>query len=134
TQESLQHALEALPDDVFLPRDHSREPVRAMPIADPEQFTGIKDGGFAEIEGKMVKRCGNRFEPTLLSSLDALRVRGMMRLRDGVREVFRTQLDNEPEERITRARQQLHSVYDQLVSRHGYLSSRENAHAFSCEP
>ncbi len=134
TELSLRRAIDALPEDIYIPRDHERAPVRAMQLAEPEQLNGIKDGGYGLIEGKIVKRCGNRFEPTLLSSLDTLRVRGLMQIRDAVREVFRTQLDDEPEEKITEARQQLNRVYDQFVRRHGFLSSRENSHAFSGDP
>src|SRR3989440_9200091 len=63
-----------------------------------------------------------------------MRVRGLMRIRNGVREVFRTQIDNEAEEHITKARQQLNIVYDQFVRRHGFISSRDNTHAFSGDP
>ncbi len=131
---SLQRAIKALPGDVYIPRDHVRESVRMMQLADPEQFTGIKDGGYAVIEGAIMKRLGNRFEPTVLSSLDGLRVRGLMQIRDSVREVFRTQLEDEPEEKITAARQHLNSVYDQYIRRHGYINSRENFHAFTGDP
>ncbi len=134
TQEILQHAIDTLPSGIYISRNQSREPSLAKPIADPEQYVGIKDGGYAVIDEKIVKRCGNRFEPTILSFLDAMRVRGLMRIRDSVREVFRTQLDNEPEEHITRARQQLNIVYDQFVRRHGFISSRENTHAYSGDP
>jgi N12 class adenine-specific DNA methylase len=134
TELSLRRAIHALPEDVYLPRDHVREPARAMQLTDMESFNGIKDGGYAVIEGKIVKRLGTIFEPALLSSLDTLRVRGLMQIRDSVREVFRTQLDDEPEEKITEARLNLNRVYDQFVRRHGFLSSRENVHAFSGDP
>ncbi len=54
------------------------------------------------------------------------RIRGMMAVRDAVRLVFRTQLDDAPEERITEARQLLNDIYDSFVRRYGPLSSREN--------
>ena len=131
---TLRRALAALPSDVYIPRDHARAPVRAMPTIDSEQFAGIKDGAYAVIDGTIMKRCGTRFEPTVLSSLDSLRVRGLMQVRDAVREVFRTQLEDEPDEKIIEARQQLNRVYDQFVRRHGVISSRENTHAFYGDP
>ena len=57
-----------------------------------------------------------------------------MQIRDAVREVFRTQLDDEPEEKITAARQELNRVYDRFVSRQGYITSRENFRAFTGDP
>src|SRR6266700_3725784 len=126
TEDCLRKAIAALPESVFIPRDQSREPQQAIPIADPEQFTGIKDGAYAEIEGKIVKRTGNRFETTSLSSLDAMRVRGLMQIRDAVRVVFATQLDDSPESKIIEARERLNRVYDRFISRYGYIYSSKN--------
>jgi N12 class adenine-specific DNA methylase len=134
TQMSLQRAIHALPEDVYIPREQARAPVRALPSTDPEQFAGIKDGAYAVIDGKIVKHCGNRFEPTLLTSLDGLRVRGLMQIRDTVREVFRTQLEDATDERILAARQHLNSVYDQFVQRFGYISAPENYRLFTDDP
>src|SRR6266699_3944117 len=134
TADCLRQAIEALPESVYIPRNQDHEPSVATPIADPEQFSGIKDGAYAEIEGKIVKRTGNRFEPTSLSSLDAMRVRGLIQIRDAIRSVFTTQLDDAPESKIIEARQHLNSVYDRFISRHGCISSRENSRVFTSDP
>src|SRR6266566_1345379 len=134
TEDCLRQAIEALPEGVYIPRDHGREAPFAAPIADPEQFTGIKDGAYAEIEGKIVKRTGNRFELTSLSAMDIMRVRGLLRIRDSVREVFATQLDDAPEEKIIEARQHLNRVYDQFVFRYGCITARDNSRAFTGDP
>jgi N12 class adenine-specific DNA methylase len=134
TEDCLRQAIAALPERVYIPRDQNREPQPTTPIADPGQFVGIKDGAYAEIEGKIVKRTGNKFEPTSLSAMDAMRVRGLLRIRDSVREVFATQLDDAPEARIIEARQHLNRVYDQFIFRHGCISSRENSRAFTGDP
>src|SRR6266700_892896 len=126
TEDCLRQAIEALPERVYIPRNQDHAPSIATPIADPEQFSGIKDGAYAEIEGKIVKRCGNRFEGKSLSDLDALRVRGLMQIRDAVRLVFSTQLDDAPEEQIIEARQHLNRVYDRYISRYGYIYSSKN--------
>ena len=134
TQENLGRAIEALPEGVYVPRDKGREPPPAAPLADPERFIGIKDGGYALVDGKIVIRSGDTFKPTSLLVSAAARVRGLMQIRDAVREVFRTQLDDEPEEKITAARQELNRVYDRFVSRQGYITSRENFRAFTGDP
>jgi len=134
TEDCLRQAIERLPERVYIPRDHGREAPFAAPIADPEQFTGIKDGAYAEIEGKIVKRTGNRFELTSLSAMDIMRVRGLLRIRDSVREVFATQLDDAPEEKIIEARQHLNRVYDQFVFRYGCITARDNSRAFTGDP
>jgi len=81
-----------------------------------------------------VIRSGDMFEPTSLSDSAAGRVRGLMQIREAVREVFRTQLDDEPEYEITRARQELNRVYDSFVHKHGYITSRDNFRAFTGDP
>jgi len=49
----------------------------------------------------------------------AARIRGMMAVRDAVRLVFRTQLEDAPEERIIEARTLLNNIYDSFVTRYG---------------
>lgn len=134
TSGKLEAAIQALPVGVYVPRAKGRSPPPAIPIASPEAFIGIKDGGYAELDGKIVIRTGNAFTPTALSVSTAARVRGLMQIRDAVREVFLTQLDDEPDEKITAARQHLNRVYDRFVSRHGYISSKENFRAFPGDP
>ena len=58
----------------------------------------------------------------------------MLAVRDAVRLVFKTQLDDAPDERITEARRLLNDLYDSFVRRYGALSSRENFKAFAGDP
>ena len=86
-------------------------------------------------DGAIVIRNGNSFEPTSLSATAAARVRGMMAVRDAVRLVFKTQLDDAPEERIIEARKLLNQHLRLLRLRgYGPLSSRENIRAFAGDP
>ena len=57
-----------------------------------------------------------------------------MDVRDAVRTVFQTQLDDAPEERITETRKRLGEIYDAFIWRHGPLSSRDNVKAFAGDP
>ena len=75
----------------------TKRAARRLPVLDAEAFTGIKDGAYAERDGSIVIRNGNSFEPAGLSASAAARIRGMMAVRDAVRLVFRTQLDDAPE-------------------------------------
>jgi N12 class adenine-specific DNA methylase len=58
----------------------------------------------------------------------------MLVVRDAVRLVFRTQLEDAPKERITEARKTLGALYDSFVARYGPISSRENVKAFAGDP
>ena len=58
----------------------------------------------------------------------------MLQVRDAVREVFRTQLSDAPDEAIVEARRHLNRTYDFFVSRFGPLNARENVKAFADDP
>ena len=132
TPELLRTAVEFLPEGVYIPRDQARGPPPA--ILDADALAGIKEGAYAERDGEIVVRNGGTFEPTSFSVSAAARIRGMMAVRDAVRLVFRTQLDDAPEERISEARKLLNSIYDSFVARYGALSSRDNCRAFGSDP
>jgi hypothetical protein len=132
TPELLRRAVESLPEGAYIPRDEARGPPPALP--DAAALTGVKDGAYAVRDGAIVIRNGNSFEPANLSVSVEARIRGMMAVRDAVRLVFRTQLEDAPEERIIGARRLLNSIYDSFVSRYGALSSRDNCRAFGSDP
>src|SRR5580704_4321360 len=58
----------------------------------------------------------------------------MLAVRDAVRLVFKTQLEDASDERIVETRKLLGSIYDSFVARYGPLSSRENLRAFAGDP
>ncbi len=131
--ERLLDAVSVLPARIYS-NAHDRRTSQAVISTEIPVLDGVKDGGFAERDGVIVVRSGDHFETLSLGASTAARVRGMMAVRDAVRLVFRTQLDDAPEERITEARQLLNDLYDSFVHRHGALSSRENVKAFAGDP
>ncbi len=132
TPELLARAVSQLPAGVYVPRDRQRPPPAPLPA--PDSFDGVKDGAYMERDGALYIRNGSTIEPASLSESAATRVRGQMAVRDAVREVFRTQLDDLPEADITTARLHLNRQYDNYTRRYGPLSSRENVRAFSGDP
>ena len=133
TPERSTGAVAALPAGILFRRSDARPPPGRhqpnIPVLD-----GVKDGAFAERDGAIVVRSGEHFEPLNLPGSIAARVRGMLAVRDAVRLVFKTQLDDAPDERITEARRLLNELYDSFVRRYGALSSRENVRAFAGDP
>jgi N12 class adenine-specific DNA methylase len=132
TPELLRSAVESLPEGAYIPRDDARSPPPALPDADA--FTDIKDGAYAARNGTIVIRNGSRFEETGITGPAATRIKGMIALRDAVRLVFSTQLDDAPDEHIAEARKLLNNIYDSFVGRYGALSSRDNRRAFANDP
>jgi N12 class adenine-specific DNA methylase len=134
TAEQLAQAIAALPSDIYTPRARGKTVPKVEISADPADLNGVKDGGFACIDGRIVVRQGNRFEPASLTMTETLRVRGLLAIRDAVRTVFATQLEDAPEAAITSAREQLNSFYDRFVQRFGFVSAAENVHVFAGDP
>jgi N12 class adenine-specific DNA methylase len=133
TPELLACAIDTLPPAVFIPRDKGRAPPQPQ-IIDAESFIGVKEGAFADRDGQLFIRYGNSFDPANISANSAERVRGMMAVRDAVRYVFKTQLDDAPEPDIFEARRLLNRMYDVFVSRYGPVSCRDNIRAFAGDP
>ncbi|HEX3681732.1 MAG TPA: DEAD/DEAH box helicase family protein [Bryobacteraceae bacterium] len=130
--EALSAAVSTLPIAIFQQRQ--RPALKRINTGEIFNSGTIKDGAFADLGGELVSRNGEKFEPVQVSASVAERIRGMMRVRDAVREVFRTQLQDASDEQIHAAREQLNRVYDSFDSRHGALSSRENLKAFAGDP
>ena len=94
----------------------------------------VKEGGLAERDGQIVVRRGGAFEPLTVPASVSARIRGMLQVRDAVRDVFRTQLADAADGTIAEARRHLNRTYDSFVSRFGPLSARENVKAFAGDP
>ncbi len=136
TSERLQQAVSSLPEKICAPRtlpNRARPPPEHSSLADIDS-ADVKDGAYAIRDGLLAIRRGAVFETAKVPGSTAWRIRGMLAVRDAIRVVFRTQLDDAPEQRITEARKLLNDIYDSFVSRYGALSSRENIKAFAGDP
>lgn len=86
-------------------------------------------------DGSLAVREGNAL--TLLTKMPeqtGRRIRGMIRVRDAVREALRTQIEESDEPTVLQARQQLNNHYDHFVSRFGPLNDSANVRAFDGDP
>jgi N12 class adenine-specific DNA methylase len=133
TPQLLTAALQHLPEGAYIPRDKGRSPPLQQ-IVNAEAFAGVKEGAFTEQEGRLFIRNGASLDPANISAASAERVRGMMLIRDAVRHVFKTQLDDAQQQDIDGARSLLNRAYDSYVRRHGPLSSKDNIRAFAGDP
>jgi hypothetical protein len=132
--ERLKQAVSSLPQGIWAgPGDRARPPPESSDLADIDG-PDVKDGAYAVRDGLLAIRRGAAFETAKVPGALAWRIRGMLGVRDAVRAVFRTQLDDAPEEHIAGARERLNDIYDSFVSRYGPLSSRENVKAFAGDP
>jgi N12 class adenine-specific DNA methylase len=130
---ALEHAIEQLPAGVYTKRERHGPFLRGGAEQVPA-VGAVKDGAFAERDGRIVVRRGDAFEPLTLPATARARIRGMLQVRDAVRDVFRTQLSDTSDEAIVDARRHLNRTYDSFVSRFGPLNTRENIRAFTEDP
>jgi N12 class adenine-specific DNA methylase len=131
----LARAVASLPENICNtgPESFARPPPQPVDPAATND-TDVKDGAYAVRGGLLAVRRGAVFETAKVPASMAWRIRSMMMVRDAVRLVFRTQLDDAPEERIAEARVLLNDSYDSFVRSYGPLSSRENVKAFAGDP
>jgi N12 class adenine-specific DNA methylase len=129
----LAKAIAHLPAAVNMNRN-GREPALRASFEQVPAAGAVKQGGFADHNGQIVARRGDVFEALALPATVRARIRGMLQVRDAVRDVFLTQLSDASGEAIVEARRHLNRTYDSFVSRFGPLNARENVKAFSDDP
>ena len=102
-------------------------------ILAPDQ---VKENAFTTLEdGRIAIRTGATLTPVAkLPEESARRIRGLIRIRDAVRETLRTQLDGADESAVLLARRQLNDRYDQFAQRFGPINETRNAKIFSGDP
>ncbi len=127
-------AIQSLPASIYVARGSRTMAQADMAPAEPTAPGKVKEGAFAEHDGVIFVKNGNRHEPANLPASVSARVRGMLAVRDAIRLVFQTQLDDAREEHITEARTTLNHLYDSFVARYGPIASRENIKAFAGDP
>jgi N12 class adenine-specific DNA methylase len=134
---ALNEAMERLPDKIYLtPQSGLATSMEIAAIPAPDD---IKPNAYALIEtdlgSQVAIREGNELVPIPdLASSVANRIRGMVRLRNRVRECLRSQVDNAPEEEILQTRTHLNQEYDGFYARFGAISEQTNARAFAGDP
>lgn len=131
--DGLEQATSCLPANVY----KSRESQCPLMRPDSEQVPAagtVKEGGLGERDGQIVACRRGVLEPLAVPASVAARIRGMLRVRDAVRDVFRTQLADSAEQTIAEARRHLNHTYDSFVSRFGPLSAKENVKALAGDP
>ena len=129
----LERVTSLLPAKVYRSRE-SQGPLIG-PDSDQVPAAGtVKEGGLAERDGQIVVCRRGVLEPLAVPASVTARIRGMLQVRDAVRDVFRTQLADSAEQTIAEARRHLNHTYDSFVSRFGPLSAKENVKAFAGDP
>ncbi|MEE1066252.1 MAG: hypothetical protein UH249_08985, partial [Acutalibacteraceae bacterium] len=95
--------------------------------ADPD----VKNFSFTLVDGKIYYRQDSRMNPVDVSATAENRIKGMIEIRDQVRELIRLQTEDYPESAIISAQEELNEVYDKFTKKYGLLNARANRLVFS---
>ena len=105
--------------------DELEEEDHSIP-ADPS----VRNFSFCVVNGKVYFRENSRMSPVEMSVTAENRIRGMMALRDCVRQLIDYQTEGYPDEDIQKEQARLNTLYDDYTRKYGLLSSRGNSLAF----
>jgi N12 class adenine-specific DNA methylase len=131
--DALRGAVAALPKGIYqTPEETTSRGVTPVEILAPDY---VKENAFVLHEGTITIRTGPTLTPvTNLPDETARRIRGLVKLRDAVRETLRTQIQDSGEEAVLDARRALNFQYDHFVSRFGAVNENANRRAFRGDP
>ena len=95
--------------------------------ADPD----VKNFSFTVADGKIYYRQNSRMNPVDVSATAENRIKGMIKIRDCVRELIWLQTDDFPDSSIKSEQNKLNYIYDSFTKKYGLLNSRANRLVFS---
>ena len=90
----------------------------------------IKNFSYAIVADKLYYRNNNDFELFEGKKSDIPRIKGMVEIRDSLRDVISCQIDNGSDVQLQALQQKLNSVYDSFVEKYGRLNTKQNLAAF----
>ncbi|WP_230632827.1 DEAD/DEAH box helicase family protein [Paenibacillus athensensis] len=112
---------------VELEREEQPEEEEVSLPADPS----IRNFSFALVEGRIYFRENSRMRPVETSTTALGRIKGMIQLRDTVRELIDYQTEDYSDEMIREQQRKLNTQYERFTAQYGLINSRANSLAFS---
>ncbi|CDN41282.1 Helicase domain protein [Paenibacillus sp. P22] len=126
--ELLREALANIHAEWFdLEREEQPEEEEVSLPADPS----VRNFSFALVEGRIYFRENSRMRPVETSATAAGRIKGMIQLRDTVRELIEYQTEDYSDEAIREQQRKLDTQYERFTTQYGLINSRANSLAFS---
>lgn len=95
--------------------------------ADPN----VRNFSFTIVDGKIYFRENSVMREVITSETAKNRIRGMIEIRDCVKNLLEMQTQDYPDNNIEREQHRLNEVYNRFVKKYGYINSRGNSSAFS---
>lgn len=95
--------------------------------ADPE----VRNFSYAVVDDKIYYRENSRMAPVNVSATAENRIKGMIAIRDCVRNLIEMQTADYPDYEVEKEQQKLNELYDTFSKKYGLINSRANVSAFS---
>ena len=113
--------------EAALPELGEGEEIDASIPADPN----VKNYSYAIVDGEVYYREHSRMVKPDLNATAKERVKGMVELRECVRDLIHYQMEDYPDEAVVRQQARLNGLYDAFTSKYGLINSKGNALAFA---
>ncbi len=105
--------------------DELEEEDNSIP-ADPN----VRNFSYTIVDDKIYFRENSRMSPAIVSATAENRIKGMVAIRDCVRNLIELQTEDYPDEEIKAEQSKLNSLYDGYTKKYGLINSRANVSAF----
>ena len=106
--------------------DELEEEDNSIP-ADPT----VRNFSYTVLDDKIYFRENSRMSPVEVSATAENRIKGMIGIRDCVRNLIELQTEDYPDSEIKRAQEKLNTLYDSFTKKYGLINIRANTSAFS---
>jgi N12 class adenine-specific DNA methylase len=106
--------------------DELEEEDNSIP-ADPT----VRNFSYTVLDDKIYFRENSRMSPVEVSATAENRIKGMIGIRDCVRNLIELQTEDYPDSEIKQAQEKLNNLYDSFTKKYGLINSRANTSAFS---
>ena len=90
----------------------------------------VSNFSYTVVDDKIYFRENSRMSPIEVSATAENRIKGMIGIRDCVRNLIELQSEDYPDEEIKAEQAKLNAVYDTYVKKYGHINSRANKSAF----
>ena len=106
--------------------DELEEEDNSIP-ADPT----VRNFSYTVLDDKIYFRENSRMSPVEVSATAENRIKGMIGIRDCVRNLIELQTEDYPDSEIKQAQEKLNTLYDSFIKKYGLINIRANTSAFS---
>ncbi len=93
----------------------------------------VRNFSYAVVDGKLYYRENSRMNPVDVSATAESRIKGLIAIRDSVRQLIEYQTEDYPENFITAEQTRLNELYDSFSGKYGLINSRANTSAFNAD-